>query len=252
MKCIFWPTNGLKQLESRGHIAPNCPEKEAEQETTAKEDEGKAKSFVTWEDGWEEQEEIGTYVTYQVMNASEGHGFHEYDVLLDNQADISIVHPRLLREVMQADRPVTVKGIGGRQLVVEKTGYLDEFFRVYASENAKPNVLSLAEVEDMYRVTYKPGQAFVVHLPGREVEFKRVGKLYVANLRTLLKHDAVYTTVRENEDIYTRAEVHKAKIAYEFLKCSGYPLRNNPGTPTFLPPRRKVINSTAGAPYAPR
>jgi hypothetical protein len=157
------------------------------------------------------------------MNASEGHGFHEYDVLLDNQADISIVHPRLLREVMQADRPVTVKGIGGRQLVVEKTGYLDEFFRVYTSENAKPNVLSLAEVEDMYRVTYKPGQAFVVHLPGREVEFKRVGKLYVANLRTLLKHDAVYTTVRENEDIYTRAEVHKAKIAYEFLKCSGYP-----------------------------
>jgi hypothetical protein len=118
----------------KGHIAPNCPEKEAEQETTAKDDEGKAKSFVTWEDGWEEQEEIGTYVPYQVMNASEGRGFHEYDVLLDNQADVSIVHPRLLREVIQADRPVTVKGIGGRQLVVEKTGYLDEFFRVYASE----------------------------------------------------------------------------------------------------------------------
>jgi hypothetical protein len=76
----------------------------------------------------------------------------------------------------------------------------------------------------MYRVTYKPGQAFVVHLPGREVEFKRVGKLYVANLRTLLKHNAVYTTVCDNEDIlYTRAEVHKAKTAYEFLKCSGYP-----------------------------
>jgi hypothetical protein len=91
------------------------------------------------------------------------------------------------------------------------------------SENAKPNVLSLAEVEDMYVVTYMPGQAFVVHLPGREVEFKRVGKLYVANLHSLLKPNAVFATVGENEDIYIRSEVHKAKAAYEFLKCSGYP-----------------------------
>jgi hypothetical protein len=66
-------------------------------------------------------------------------------VLLDNQADVCIVHPRLLREVMQADQPVTVKGIGGKQLVVTKMGYLDEFFCIYTSEDAKPNVLSLAD-----------------------------------------------------------------------------------------------------------
>jgi hypothetical protein len=52
---------------------------------------------------------------------------------------------------------VTVKGVGGKQLVVSHTGYLDEFFRVHASEEAKPNMLSLAEVEDMYAVTYVPG-----------------------------------------------------------------------------------------------
>jgi hypothetical protein len=51
------------------------------------------------------------------MNTCEGRGFHDYDVLLDNRVEIIIVHPRLLREVMQADRPVTVKGIGGKQLV---------------------------------------------------------------------------------------------------------------------------------------
>jgi hypothetical protein len=204
-----------------GHIAPNCPEKEKEAEVQ-EDDQTKAKVFVSWEDDWQD-EACGTYVTYQVMNTSEGHGFHEYDMLLDNQADVSVVHPKLLREVMQADRPVTVKGIGGKQLVAEKTGYLDEFFRVYASEDAKPNVLSLAKVEDMYKVMYMPGQAFVVHLPGREVEFKRVGKLYVANLHSLLKPSAVFATVGENEDIYTRAEVHRAKAAYEFLKCSGFP-----------------------------
>jgi hypothetical protein len=47
-------------------------------------------------------------------------------------------------------------------------GYLDEFFHVYASEHAKPNVLSLAEVGDMYTVTYMPGQAFIVHLRGSQ------------------------------------------------------------------------------------
>jgi hypothetical protein len=56
-----------------------------------------------------------------------------------------------------------VNGIGGKQLVAMQTGYLDEFFRVHASEQAKPNVSSLANVEDVYEVTYIPGQAFVVH-----------------------------------------------------------------------------------------
>jgi hypothetical protein len=102
-------------------------------------------------------------------------------------------------------------------------GYLDEFFCVYASEDAKPNVLSLAEVEDLYRVTYVPGQAFIVHFPCKDIEFKHVGKLYVANLKSLSNSNAVFATVEENEEIYTRSEVQKAKEAYEFLKCSGYP-----------------------------
>jgi 6-phosphogluconolactonase/glucosamine-6-phosphate isomerase/deaminase len=81
----------------KGHIAPNFPDKEKEQETSAKEDEGKAKTFVSWEDDWEDQDEVGTYVTYQVCNEiSRHHEFGDYDILLDNQADVSILHPRLL------------------------------------------------------------------------------------------------------------------------------------------------------------
>ena len=39
------------------------------------------------------------------------------------------------------------------------------------------------------------------------------------------KHiDSVHRWCTEWIDtVYTRAEVHKAKTAYEFLKCSGYP-----------------------------
>jgi hypothetical protein len=67
--------------------------------------------------------------------------FGKYDFLLDNQADVSIVHPRMLYDVLLANLPITVKGIGGKQLKAEHTGYLQEFFRVYASEQANPSVL---------------------------------------------------------------------------------------------------------------
>jgi hypothetical protein len=213
-----------------GHISPNFPEKEAEAEQTAADDhdveKSKARAFVSWEDGWEQEDDqaVGTYTTYRVCNGVDSDSqFRNYDVLLDNQADVSIMHPRLLRQVIRADQPITVCGVGGKQLEVTHNGYLEDFFRVYASANAKPNVLSLAEVEDMYSVTYIPGQMFTVHLPGKDVEFKRTGKLYVANFYSLLHPKAVLATVQDNEDLYTHAEVHKAKEAYEFLKCSGYP-----------------------------
>jgi hypothetical protein len=119
-----------------------------------------------------------------------------------------------------------VNGIGGKQLVAMQTGYLDEFFCIYVSEQAKPNVLSLADVEDVYEVTYILGQAFIVHLPGRELEFKRKGKLYGANYKDVILpkvQQQVCAMVQENESIYTRTEIHRAKEAYEFLKCSRYP-----------------------------
>jgi hypothetical protein len=81
----------------------------------------------------------------------------------------------------------------------------------------------MADVEDMFPVNYVPGKAFVVHLPSRDLKFKRKGKLYVANYYSVLNPASVYATVQENEEIYTKAEIQKAKAAFEFLKCSGYP-----------------------------
>jgi hypothetical protein len=101
-----------------------------------------------------------------------------------------------------------VNSIGGKQLVAMQTGYLDEFFRVYASKQAKPNVLKLAEVKD---VTYILGQAFIVHLPGCELEFKRKKKLYIANYKDVISpkvQQQVCTMVQENESIYSRTDIH--------------------------------------------
>jgi hypothetical protein len=51
---------------------------------------------------------------------------------------------------------------------VNKVGDLLSFFKVYASAETKANVLSFADVEDLYDITYVRQQAFVVHIQKRE------------------------------------------------------------------------------------
>lgn len=51
---------------------------------------------------------------------------------------VQLVHPHLLHDVLPANSPITVNGIGGKQLKAKHTGYLDDFFREYSSEQAKP------------------------------------------------------------------------------------------------------------------
>jgi hypothetical protein len=141
-------------------------------------------------------------------------------VLLDNQADISIMHPMLLQDVQKSQRRIRVKGVGGPQLIVDEEGVLDGFFPVYASKKTKANVLSFADVEDLYDITYICKCAFIVHMSDRDLVFKRRQKLYIADWGTM---GIVAPTIQENEHLYTKEEVSRAKLAYEFVRNSGYP-----------------------------
>jgi hypothetical protein len=135
---------------------------------------------------------------------------------LDNQADISIMKPDLLRMLEPAERPIKVNSVGGVQLVVNETGYLQDSFRVYATANTKANVLCFADVEDLFEIMYKQGTSFTVHLPDRVIIFKRRNKLYAADFQEY------YGNVLATK-AYTKREMHQAVQAYEFLKMSGYP-----------------------------
>jgi len=86
-----------------------------------------------------------------------------------------------MNNVRPAPKKIVIKGVGGPQLIVNRVGDLEGFFEVYASEYTKANILSFADVEDMYKVTYKRGETFVVHRQDRNVEFKCREKLYVAD-----------------------------------------------------------------------
>jgi hypothetical protein len=125
------------------------------------------------------------------------------EILLDNQTDISILRPESVENIKESQDQVKVKGVGRLQLVVDKKGYLPDFFEVYTSEETKANVLSFAEVEDKYRITYIH-EAFVVHLENRDLMFRRRGKLYVAKWEDV---GGVYNTVREMESLFMRAHL---------------------------------------------
>ena len=92
--------------------------------------------------------------------------FKRNKILIDNQANVSIVHPDLLQDIQSAEKSARINGVGGHQFTVDKTGFLDPLFRVYASEETQANILSLSEVEDKFLVTYVPQESFMIHLPG--------------------------------------------------------------------------------------
>jgi len=103
---------------------------------------------TTWADG-----DTRIFIMIQMEGELEEHivdnavhvtqGLLPTEVLLDNQANISIVHPMLLTNVRPAPKMIRVKGVGGPQLIVDKVGGLPGFFEVYASEYKKANILSL-------------------------------------------------------------------------------------------------------------
>jgi hypothetical protein len=139
------------------HFANKCPECKQSANREESGDEKERHAHMTWG----EATMFMTYLKKQV-NAIGYSGFCETEVLPDNQADISIMRPGLLHAFKPAEKKVHMNGVGGQQLMVDRKGYLEDFFDVYASEHMKVNVLSFSEVENMYNITYVPHQAFIV------------------------------------------------------------------------------------------
>jgi len=118
-----------------------------------------------------EEEEMEEHTVTNAVHITQG--LLPMEVLLDKQANISILHPMLLSNVKKAKQKIKVKGVGGTQLIVDMVGHLDGFFKVYASEHTKTNVLGFADVEDLYEITYTCADSFVVHMSDdNRIEFK--------------------------------------------------------------------------------
>jgi hypothetical protein len=144
------------------------------------------------------------------------------DVLLDNQADISVVHPRLLSNVRRQKSHVC--GLSGTA-TLPYVGDLDGFFECKGSSNVMASVLCMSDVEDMYDVTYVQGESYTVHMEDRDLVFRRRDKLYVADMSEWdqgSNHQVHVTTVQDNEAKFPLKEVKRAKAAYELVCNAGF------------------------------
>jgi hypothetical protein len=187
--------------KEKGHFSSKCPKRKKDKEAK----DGEAQAHATWQEL--EHSMFCTVCEVTVNNAVNAtQKLKPNEVLLDNQADVSIVHPVLLENVRPAEKVIKVKGVGGIQMIVDQVGDLPGFFQVYASAQTKANVLSFADVEDLYEISYVQKEAFVVHMPTGDLVFSRRDKLYVAELYEA-EERIVQATVRENEALYTKAEV---------------------------------------------
>jgi hypothetical protein len=53
--------------------------------------------------------------------------FKHTEVLLNNQADVSVLHPDLLRDLQEAEKTVRINAASGFQFEMSMKGYLHEY-----------------------------------------------------------------------------------------------------------------------------
>jgi hypothetical protein len=194
------------------HYANDCPHRKKLVESNkvrANEEEEEAAVNAVWE-----ANAFATVHTYQI-NAVGFYGFKSTEVLLDNQADISIIWPELLRQVQATSEVVRVNRVWCVQLELRETRYLDIFFQVYTSTETRVNVLSFSDVEELYPITYEPFVGFTVHTLVGDILFEKKEKLHVADFAT-------YGNVLATE-VYTEAETAWADAVQELVRNVGYP-----------------------------
>jgi len=89
-----------------GHYANKCPSRQQRtdsNENEEQEQEEARSSHVTWN--------ANAFTTHQTYAVAQEGRFKPSEVLIDNQANISIVHPSLLRDVQRADHEVKINGV---------------------------------------------------------------------------------------------------------------------------------------------
>lgn len=196
----------------KGHYASNCPEQSDEDDDTE----------VT-------NEKITSYTTpcnvHQAYLATDEDAHEDGIVVLDNGADLSAVMPYLLRNVRKAKRSTPVSTLAGTEMGLELEGELDGFFKVKSSSDIKVSILSFSDVEDKFDITYNPRVSMVVHMPGRDVVFRRIKKLYIADMsdwRKARPGTGLVTTVAERESGYSKKEVTRAREARQLIENAGH------------------------------
>ena len=197
-----------------GHKSPDCPELADDDVEDGQEPPLAANTYAT----------DGSGAIDKYCGICSSLGIKKYEVILDSGSQVNILHPDLLRNLRSTDSH-GYKGSTGKEKKVEQVGYLEGFFDCLACKDVVVNVLSLADVEDIYNVTYQKGESYTVHMDDSDLVFVRRNKFYVADFSYWLKSSKNKYAMLGAEHMYTKKEVSRAIEAGEFIKNAGYPSR---------------------------
>lgn len=148
----------------------------------------------------------------------------DYKLHLDNQATSSLIrNQNLCTNVRHTGKYKIYTGVGGN-VTTDLVGELPYFGTVSIMPESPVNIVALNEVEDKYPVSYVPTEGFTVDI-GEDapcVEFRRERSgLYACDFKPFLKpsdgEETYMTTVTENESMYTKDQVERAKVARRFM-----------------------------------
>jgi hypothetical protein len=155
-------------------------------------------------------------------------GEKDFDVLLDNQASISLFRESaLLSNIKKIPNAITVNGIGGN-IKINMVGTHSDFGQVYYSPHALANILCFADVfkdHDIFHYPTVDDMSFKVRcLPSSNIySFGIDGKNFSCNFIEEQQESAAVITVSENEKLYSKRQVDAAKKARELQARLGFP-----------------------------
>jgi hypothetical protein len=166
-------------------------------------------------------------------------GIPEHYVLLDSDSTVSIFRSAgFLTNIRDADEPLCLESNGSGRLMTYQVGDLKHFGTVWYNPNAIANILSLAEVRRVRRVTMDTSQqpAFLVHKQdgtGTTVFAEHESGLYLwdgstqyntqSNTSSTVIAYTLLQTVAENKKKFTKRQVELADESRKLYHMLGRP-----------------------------
>jgi len=153
-------------------------------------------------------------------------GLGPYDVLLDNQATVSVFKSsELLRSITPLTESFSISGLAG-DVEVKHEGKTKYFGLVGFCPEASANILSFSKVAELYQIIWMQDEnAFDVVIADDLIfRFAYQRGLYVYTVPIMsYEKTALVTTVNENMQRYSKREVKSASLAREVMANLGYP-----------------------------
>jgi Reverse transcriptase (RNA-dependent DNA polymerase) len=237
------------KCNEKGHIRPNCPKLDQDDDADDDDDSKKVKStknaastkptkktFVQHDanDADEDDDQDRSETGNQFLNFGFCTPTADHDknldlrklILLDNQSTVDLFcNSSLVTKVWNTKDSMTVQGNGG-SLTTKSKAFLRGYGEVWFHADAITNILSLKNVrEKNFRVTYDTDgpSCFLIHKPdGEQIRFE----MHVDGLHyhdTLNRQLTLVNTVREQSEGYSAQQISKAKAAREFQTNVGHP-----------------------------